>query len=306
MIPVAQTAIAIVVDPPADCQIEEITNKQLESVMRGNIKIWNKVLTASGAGCVNAPITRVVRGDSSGTTFQLKAYLAQINAAALACTEGGKTWKGLEEGAAAWPQSGVAGCSAKELSPLLTASGGEGVVETVDATAGSIGYAALPDVEAAKTGDTDWLKLQDNGVADKLAVAVTVPPLEELGDQARCGSSIYGVPKTAKTTVANPADSDWSAVVGSNPNIAGATGDTDAYPLCMLTYDVALSQYSKAGFGESAEQTVKDYLTNWVVAGAGQEELETGARFYAPLPTTVSPASDVLGAARLAAGKIGF
>src|SRR6185312_12275742 len=67
VIPVAQTAIAIVANPPANCQIEEITNKQLESVMRGNIKIWNKVQTASGAGCVNAPITRVVRADASGT-----------------------------------------------------------------------------------------------------------------------------------------------------------------------------------------------------------------------------------------------
>ena len=39
VVPVAQTAIGIVVNPPTNCEIEEITNKQLESIMRGNIKI---------------------------------------------------------------------------------------------------------------------------------------------------------------------------------------------------------------------------------------------------------------------------
>jgi hypothetical protein len=312
VIPVAQTAIAVVVNPPAGCEVEEITNKQLENVMSGKVKIWNKVLTASGAGCVNAPITRVVRAESSGTTYQLKAYLAQIDAGALACTEGGKTWKQLEPlgaGASpntAWPESGVAGCAANAVSPILTAAGGGAVVAKVDANAGAIGYAALPEVEAGKTGDTKWLKLQNNGVSNKLAIAQTVSPLEEIGDTAQCGSAVYGVPKTAKTTVANPADSDWSGVVGSNPNVAGASGNTDAYPLCMLTYEIALTQYSKAGFTEDTELSVKDYLANWVTANVGQEALEAGKRFYAPLPGTVSPASDVLGAARLAAGKIGF
>jgi ABC-type phosphate transport system substrate-binding protein len=312
VIPVAQTAIGIVVNAPAGCSIEEITNKQLESVMRGNIKIWNKIQTASGAGCVNAPITRVVRAEGSGTTYQLKNYLSLISAASLACTEGGRSWKQLEEIGAGdkpntvWPESGVAGCSAKELSPVLTASGGAALVDKVNATEGGIGYAALPDIEAGKSGDTDWIKLQNNGVSNKLATAQTVSPVEEIGDSARCDSSTYGVPKTAKSNVADPAGSDWSGAVGSNPNIAGATGNTDAYPLCMLTYDVALSRYSKAGFSAAQEQTVAAYLAGIVTAPEGQEALETGKAFYAPLPDTTVPASDVLGAAQLAAGRIGF
>jgi len=312
VIPVAQTAIAIVVNPPSGCQVEEITNKQLESVMRGNIKIWNKIQTASGAGCTNAPITRVVRAEGSATTYQLKNYLSLVNAAALACTEGGRTWKQLEEIGAGdkpntvWPEALAGNCSATAVSGLVTAKGGLAEVDTVDATEGAIGYATLPDVEAGKSGDTDWVKLQNNGVSNKLAAAQTAPPVEELGDSARCASSTYGVPKTAKSNVADPADSDWSAVVGSNPNIAGATGNTDAYPLCMLTYDIALTQYSKAGFNEGTERSVKDYLANWVTANVGQEALEVGKDFYAPLPGAAAPASDVLGAARLAAGKIGF
>jgi ABC-type phosphate transport system substrate-binding protein len=299
----------VVADPPTGCQVSEITNKQLESIMRGTIRIWNKVLTASGAGCVNAPITRVVRSDPSATTLAFKHYLSQVNAAALACTEGGAGWKQLEGPGSSntvWPEAGIAGCGATSLSALLTASGGPALVAKVDATRGSIGYATLPDVEAGKSGATDWLKLQNNGVSNKLAVARTVSPLEEASRSARCEGSVYGVPKSAKTTVANPQDSDWTAVTGSNPNVAGFTGEVDAYPLCMLTYDVALTQYSKAGVSEAQEGTVAAYLAGVVTADEGQDAVETGEEFYAPLPSTVSPASDVLGAARLAAGKIGF
>ena len=170
VIPVAQTAIGIVVNPPTNCEIEEITNKQLESVMRGNIKIWNKIQTASGAGCTNAPITRVVRAEGSGTTYQVKNYLSLINAAALACTEGGKTWKQLEEIGTGekpnltWPENGVAGCAANAVSPVVTGAGGGAVVKKVNVTEGGIGYAALPDIEKNKGngenphGDTNWIR----------------------------------------------------------------------------------------------------------------------------------------------------
>lgn len=317
VIPVAQTAIGIVVNPPTGCEIEEITNKQLESVMRGNIKIWNKIQTATGAGCTNAPITRVVRAEGSGTTYQTKNYLSLINNAALACTEGGKTWKQLEEIGAGeapnitWPENGVGGCSATAVSPILRGAGGGGVVKKVNVTEGSIGYAALPDIEKNKGngenphGDTNWVKLQNNGVSNKLAIAQMVSPLEEVENSAECTHTQYVVPTTARVGVANPANSDWSQVFGANPNIAGASGNAEAYPLCTLTYDVSLTEYSKAGFSEASEITAKDYLANYVTATEGQEALEKGGKWYAPLPEGATP-NNVLGAARLAASKIGF
>ena len=310
IIPVAQTAIAVVVNPPANCEIEEITNKQLESVMRGNIKIWNKIQTASGPGCVNAPITRVVRAEGSGTTYQFKGYLAQINPAALACTEGGKTWKQLEEIGAGdkpntvWPESGVGGCTATALSPLAKAAGGAGVVEKVDSTDGAIGYAALPDVEAKKTGDTKSVELQNNGVSNKLSIAGFAAPADGF-EGANCHSQ-YTVPVAGRDGQANPVNVDWSQVSGGNPNTAAASADAEAYPLCTLTYDIALTNYAKAGLTEGQEKTVKSYLAEYVTAEAGQDALETGNQFYAPLPAAGSAKFDVLGAARLAASKIGF
>jgi ABC-type phosphate transport system substrate-binding protein len=316
VVPVAQTAIGVVINPPTGCSVSEITNKQFESVMRGNIKIWNKILTATGAGCVNAPITRVVRAEGSGTTYQVKNYLSLINNAALACTEGGKTWKQLEEIGAGekpnttWPENGVAGCAANAVSPIVTAAGGGGVVKAVNNNEGSFGYAALPDIENNKglnpNKDTNWVKLQNNGVSNKLANAHTTAPLEEAANAAQCFSTQYSVPTTARVGSASPANSDWSQVFGANPNIAGVTGNVDAYPLCTLTYDVALTEYSKAGFSEAAEISAKDYLANYVTAEEGQEQLEIGGKWYAPLPIGSGAATNVLGAAELAASKIGF
>jgi ABC-type phosphate transport system substrate-binding protein len=317
VIPVAQTAIGVVVNPPTGCSIEEITNKQLESVMRGNIKIWNKIQTASGAGCVNAPITRVVRQEGSGTTYQFKNYLSLINPASLACTEGGKTWKQLEEIGTGekpntqWPENGVGGCAANAVSPIVTGAGGGAVVKKVNVTEGGIGYAALPDIEKNKAngenknGDTNWLKLQNNGVSNKLAIAQMVSPLEEVGKSAQCVHTQYVVPATARVGSANPANSDWSQVFGANPNIASASSNPSAYPLCTLTYDISLTKYSAAGFSEASEITARDYLANYVTAEEGQEELENGGKWYAPLPEG-SAAFNVLGAAQLAASKIGF
>lgn len=87
--------------------------------------------------------------------------------------------------------------------------------------------------------------------------------------------------------------------------MAGATWDADAYPLCTLTYAIALTEYSKAGFKAGQEQTAAAYLTG-IVSDEGQEALETGKQFYAPLPTSSAPATDVLDAARLAVSKIGY
>ncbi len=310
IVPVAQTAIAVVVNAPANCEIEEITNKQLESVFRGTIKNWGKIETASGPGCVGAPITRVVRSDGSGTTYQFKNYLFQANNAPVPCTEGTKTWKELEDIGTGnhpnidWPQNGVAGCTATQVSGLIAApgTGGSSVVETVNATAGSIGYSALPDVEAAKSGNTTALKLQNNGLVKLANATFASPVVIGASEQANCQGARYGVPAGARSVGGSGESVDWSQVFGAKVNIGG-----ESYPLCMLTYDIALKNYSKAGFSQATETTVHSYLAEYITATAGQQALGSAHRFYAPVPSTKgTPQTDVLGAAQLAASKIGF
>ena len=160
VIPVAQTAISFVANPPAGCTVEAITNGDLTAVMEGRLSNWSKLETAEGT--CNSPITRVVRKDASGTTYQLKNYLFALYKKGLFCTtgatEGKQSWAELGS-STSWPQS----CGEKTLSSVVEAQGATEEVSKVNATAGSIGYAALPDAKAGVAGTTAILELQDNG-----------------------------------------------------------------------------------------------------------------------------------------------
>jgi ABC-type phosphate transport system substrate-binding protein len=316
VVPVVQTAISVAVNPPAGCTVTEITNKQLEEIFRGTLKRWGQLGTkyAIGAGCSGANITRVVRFDGSGTTYQFKNYLSLINVGPLACTEGNKTWQELEaigvDGKTPntlWPENGKGGCSATAVSPIVTAgaNGGGALIKKVNTTNGSIGYAALPDVENNRNaaapnnnpeGDTHWVKLQNNGNVQ--GSPTFAEPAE--GTIANCLEAQYVVPTNAQDGQSG-LHADWSKVFGANTSIGGT-----AYPLCTITYDMSLTEYSASGISKETEETVRDYLTEYVTAETGQADIEESEKFYAPLPSSTKPKRDVLGAARLAASLIGF
>jgi ABC-type phosphate transport system substrate-binding protein len=295
VIPVAQTAIAVIASPPAGCAIEEITNLDLEQVFRGSFTSWSQITTAQGA--CGAPIKRVVPKGGMGTTYQFKNYLNMANGSGLPCV--GSTWKELDPisdgttGApnTTWPES----CSGTTLSSVARPLGigdSEEVAE-VNGTAGSIGFASLP---AAKAGHSLMLNLGNNG-EKSAATATYAIPIGEPG-VANCSATEYAVP-TGALKVNLGINADWSEVSGANPFIGG-----EAYPLCLLTYDLALTGYAVAGFDPAQEETVHDFLREYVVF-AGQTQLAESGTFYAPLPTSPKGAKDVLGAAKYAAGKIG-
>lgn len=306
VIPVAQTAISVVANPPAGCTVGAITNQDLSLVFRGNDTTWSKLVTAEGGAACNAPITRVVRKDGSGTTYQFKNYLSQIYPSGLPCTTGGTegkaSWKELEPIANAetgapnttWPES----CTGKVLSPLLkpAASGGGEVVKTVNATEGSIGYAALPD--AKSNGAKAILQVQNNGLK-AVGEATFADPAS--GSLANCANASYAVPVNAQNKVGSTGfDVDWSQVFGGLPAIGGT-----AYPICTLTYDLAFHGYQAAGFVFKNSTTVRDYLNEYVVKG-GQTSLVTAGGFYSPLPTSTKKPNDVLGSAQWVANKINW
>ena len=298
VIPVAQTAIGVVVNPPADCEVGQITNKQLESIFRGNLQYWGKIRTSEGPGCAGEPITRVVRAEGSGVTLQFKDYLYRANKGKLLCTES-QTWRDLEpigSGNTVWPQGGLGGCPGSALSDIVTAPGG--LVSKVNSEDGSIGYAPLPDVEAAKEGDTEVLALQNNGLR-KLANATFADPATP-ADGANCDAADYRVPEDARVGGGSGEGVDWSRVFGADILING-----ENYPLCALAFDMALSDYSAAGMTAGQAATAADYL-GYVAGAAGQADIDGAKAFYAALPGSVNPILDVRGAAALAASKIGF
>ena len=292
VIPVAQTSIAILANPPAGCEVEAITNSQLAALFEGKLSSWDKLDTAEGT--CGSPITRVVRNDASGTTLQFKNYLYTLYKKGLFCTtgatEGKASWQELEPIGAGgapnttWPQT----CGGKALSALVrpAENGGGAVADTVDATAGSIGYALLPD---AQGGSATILQLQNNG---QKKVSEATFGAAGVGSMANCSSMSYRVPAGG-----GHLDMDWSQVFGAQPAIGGG-----AYPLCMLTYALALHGYEAAGFSVGDERTVKDYLKGYVVQNVGQEAI--AGNHYASLPSSPQERRDVLGAARKAAAKI--
>ena len=126
----------------------------------GQIKNWRQLGAASdstlGGDCDQA-ITRIVRDESSGTTYQFKHYLNSIEPAPLACTgEAKRTWAQLQAPFGGetslnqeWPRK--AACQAGE-GPVTTVSGpiaegGGGPLGYVRDTPGTITYGSLPEAQ---------------------------------------------------------------------------------------------------------------------------------------------------------------
>lgn len=295
--PVTQTAIAVIANPPAGCTISQIKNVDLEKVFKGVYLTWSQIPTASGVGC-NSPITRVVRKDGSGTTYQYKNYLSKANVGVLPCIN--KTWVELEpitngetgQPNTDWPES----CSAKTLSALVkpAANGNGEVVNTVKATVGSIAYTGLPD--AKSNGAPVILEVQNNGQGTEGA---TYASPEAFGALANCANALYEVPLDARNQEGHTGlNVDWSQVFGGRPNVGGST-----YPICTLTFMLTFKNYKGAGFKFKDEVTVRDYLPEFIVQKTGQEAIETSEKFYAPLPQNEKLKYNVLGSAKFVSAK---
>ena len=281
VVPVTQTAIAIVSHAPQlpahpACVVPRINNAQLQKVFSGEIKNWRQLSAASdptlGGDCDQA-ITRIVRDDSAGTTYQFKHYLNQINPAPLACTGKEKrTWAQLQAPFGGetspnqeWPHS--AACQEGE-GPVTTVSGsgkrGEfDLLAYVRESPGTITYGSLPEAQ-------QWTPKQILDVQN--GVKFASPENGEGG--ASCGAAKYVRPEGWESGV----DVDWSQVYGSDPNIGEVA--KNAYPICTLTYDVAATNR----FSEKAATTVRDYLTFAVAKEGGQAAVRTSGYHDLPGP----------------------
>jgi ABC-type phosphate transport system substrate-binding protein len=290
VVPVAQTAIAIMVHPPTNCSITNITNENLEAAFSGAATTW-AAIGATGTGCTGK-LTRVVRKDASGTSYQFKNYLALINTLRNGGTEGVSCtgqpkWSALEpiEGAGGpnleWPE-----CGTTAVTRPAGTGGGE-VAATVVATEGTIGYAALPD---SKSKGATTAKVQNNGISGSPIFQTPNAGTEE----ARCSAAEYTVPGEALKATGTGLNVDWSKVFGGQPAIGGTV-----YPICTLTYDLAWNNYVTAGFAAGIGSSVKSYDEFILSNGAA-------TKWYSNLPTKSgeSEAHNVKQAAEFAVSKI--
>lgn len=283
VVPVAQTAIAIMVHLPATCTLTNITNEALEAAFSGAAKTWSEV-GATGAGCSGeaGKLTRVVRKDASGTTYQFKNYLAAIDTLkgsgteAAPCT-GQSKWSALEEISGSggpnleWPECGTVAVVRPE------GTGGGEVAAKVVATTGAIGYAALPD---SKGKSATTVKVQNNGISGSPVYGAPNKGTEE----ANCSKAEYTVPVEARTGKGG-VNVDWSKVFGGQPAIGG-----ELYGICTLTYDLAWNNYETAGYGAGVGTSVKSFLSYVITNGTGTG---TTKKWYSDLPSKAEEANDV-------------
>jgi ABC-type phosphate transport system substrate-binding protein len=294
IVPVTQTAIAVVIHPPAGCQFEEgegITWAELNKVFGGTgIKNWDEFEDVEGT--CNAAIKRVVRSDASGTTYQFKNYLSTlettstIKASSLPCeVVGTKTWAGLRKNNGKTKVEGNPNLNWPECSggtEVLTAEGGGGVAEKVVATADTIGYAALPDAKAKGATVVDL----QNGKTGSLARFAA--PDNKTTDTARCENSRYTLPSGASGGIGV----DWSATFGAQPEIGGTE-----FPLCTLTFDIGFTKGATAGLTAAQAAEAADYIKYEVSPTEGQTDLK--GTWYSALPSNVQTV------ATTAASKLG-
>lgn len=287
VVPVTQTSIAIAAHPPRlpahpACEVPRINSSQLQKVFSGELKNWRQLNAASdptlGGDCDQA-ITRIVRDESAGTTYQFKHYLSSIDPAPLACTGKAKrTWAQLQapfggesSPNAEWPRN--SDCQEGEGRVTTVAGpGGEGEIgplSYVRETPGTITYGSLP--EAQQRAPKQIIRVY-NG-------AKFADPTTGEG-AANCAAAKYPRPAGWEAGV----NVDWSQVYGSDPDIGLVA--PNAYPICTLTWDVAATDR----FSQGVATAVHDYLA-WVVAKEGGQPAVRLAG-YQDLPAPIVKAAN--------------
>ena len=297
VVPAAVGAVAIVVNFPNACDRASLNNEsetaptatnftnrvrftkaELEAVFAGgsDADTWSDVfpelvLTGTANPC-NIPINRIVRFDSSGTTFTIKDFLNRINPA--------RDWDALAN--TAWPNSPAP-------NPVLNggANGNGPLVTKLLATDSSIGYS---DISTARVGglaiepttiaanrddDVFWTQVENGSNAFR-------EPTDDPNGFTTVGTKGADCDETVFTDVPSSTFGDWAPVSGVN--------STQGYGICTLTYGLVFDDHASAyglfspAVEEPKARSVKDYWTG-LLEGSGQALLPSSD--YAPLPPAI-------------------
>jgi ABC-type phosphate transport system substrate-binding protein len=296
-VPIAQSAIAVIVSLPVGCTpmavsttSPEVTNKELqETWFKKGLNFLELLsnLELLGTPCDTEPDLQA-RSKPSGTTAGFKRYMNDLN-------EG--NWKALVETAekaenTEWP-SGTKQLNA--TGPEENDTGGHLALKVYD-TPGTMGYADLADARnvgftGTATEHTNakgekyysFFVLINNGPEGPGTLGVFEGPEANHGG-SNCVKAEYPLPLTVGPDV------DWSGAKQNNT----AAGVAGVYPICTLTFDVAWQWYSLVTdpgtllkYTEAQEETVFNYLSWVVLENGGQALAGLATNHYAVLPKEV-------------------
>ncbi len=321
-----------------------IPAQALEGIWEHKITTWGEIPTPTGGKvlaeeiegsptgaqaeaytCASFPIYRIVREDTSGTSYNFKAYLGILPSSG----EGGpKLWDESEVGKknTAWPLANAkeTGVPKKVVSNRCTEAnqicsaekkGGKGLAEAVNGTEGSIAYLDLATAREQgfnkKEGEEDtayWLPLEPvnpsttPGTVDTgVFVEPTVDPgahftkLEGHKKGANCeGADVRNLPQISESKSGDPTLGDWSKAIATGGTAkAIAEHPTTAYPVCAITYDLAFDDdaaaYESTTPEEEKARAVKDYLSV-VVSQYAQDQLPGEADYAVLKPELLADA----------------
>jgi ABC-type phosphate transport system substrate-binding protein len=319
-LPVLQFSVAVIVHLPEGCVASStikgaegrlvLSNKALGHTWLGELRTWGNLIASeasqspaakdaiTGVGskttseCLESEIIHVVRFDQSGTTHVFKKYLGLLVTEKMPFENakgepvGEKNWDEVAEGPenTSWPVAD------KVIRPK--AKGGGEEAKLVAATPSSIGYVNLPEARAdgfakpAGGSGTErfWVELQNTGTPteaesgkkQKYADPSTNGP-EEAAANANCVKEKYtnglGTKFPPKTTKGL-----WNNVTTETKQ--------KGYPLCGLTYDLAVTPFKLFVEAPAPGQatTVVDYLSYVLNEEPEGGQVEIVGKDYERLP----------------------
>jgi phosphate transport system substrate-binding protein len=234
-LPVYLDGVAVIFNVPGVDKLQ-LSAETIARIFSQDIKTWDdEALKAENPG-VNLPslaVTTVTRSDGSGTTQNFTNYLHQVAPSAWTNPVSNK-----------WP---IAGSSAQQ--------GGSGVVNTVKAGEGTIGYAdhsAIGEVKAAdiKAGDS-YVPFSADAVTKAVEAAVTPAANAKDGDLAQ--------------------DIDYTKLTSA-----------DAYPIPLISYDILCTT-----FKDPAQAKLTAAYIGYIASDQGQKIAAKNAG-SAPLPAELA------------------
>jgi hypothetical protein len=301
-IPVAQSAIAVVVSLPEGCKAEKaeetvlVKSKALEEEWEKGPVAFKSLIQTNllGKSCEEVKkeektgfLPRLEASSSaSGETAGFKRYLAQVGpekneykTLTKTAEESAKTeWsKGLSSGLPVEKENTTGKALAQNV---LKTAGSTGYVDLADAMAA--GFKSKPE-EVVKGHESFFVKIQNN---KKESAEPTYASPENKHASNCSGVEYKEIPSEVDFSV------DWSKVIDKNVEAGGETN----YPICTLTFDLAWLDYGAPEVSETQLYSEENWIglfeyLRYIVTpekeGGGQStKLEE--EHYAKLPIKVA------------------
>jgi ABC-type phosphate transport system substrate-binding protein len=263
-IPTLATSITQAYDPsgqtiqPAGLQLSV---NSLCGIWEGTITNWSdpSITTDNGGHVVSTqPITRVVRSDSSGTTFLQTNHLVSACVTTSGHVSAANVWTGGVGGTVTWPNN---------TGNVIASSGSNGVVASTQSTSGAITYVGPSYVAPVVAGGLPTALVQDYH-------SLFSSPYKAKYFAPNITNTITAMKNTVIPTNSDPYD---IGALNPDPTVAAA------YPIAGFTWLEAYQCYNLNSEATGVKSFIKWYAKAGVTGTTPPDEI-LEAQGLAPLP----------------------